>query len=155
MKAKVNGINEFDLSEVVDINVSLSINDDKIIFRKDGINYHARLISQDVQSKKYTIEIEKKLFEVKLEDDLDQLIASMGMKGQRIQNVSEIKSPMPGLVLKLLKQSGEEVTAGETILVLEAMKMENAIKSPIEGVIQSIEVKEGQSLDKGMVLIRF
>ena len=153
MKAKVNGINEFDLSEVVDINVSLSINDDKIIFRKDGINYHARLISQDVQSKKYTIE--KKLFEVKLEDDLDQLIASMGMKGQRIQNVSEIKSPMPGLVLKLLKQSGEEVTAGETILVLEAMKMENAIKSPIEGVIQSIEVKEGQSLDKGMVLIRF
>ena len=62
---------------------------------------------------------------------------------------------MPGLVLKLLKQSGEEVTAGETILVLEAMKMENAIKSPIEGVIQSIEVKEGQSLDKGMVLIRF
>ena len=63
MKAKVNGINEFDLSEVVDINVSLSINDDKIIFRKDGINYHARLISQDVQSKKYTIEIEKKLFE--------------------------------------------------------------------------------------------
>lgn len=154
MKAKVNGINEFDLSEVVDINVSLSINDDKIIFRKDGINYHARLISQDVQSKKYTIEIEK-LFEVKLEDDLDQLIASMGMKGQRIQNVSEIKSPMPGLVLKLLKQSGEEVTAGETILVLEAMKMENAIKSPIEGVIQSIEVKEGQSLDKGMVLIRF
>ena len=99
--------------------------------------------------------IEKKLFEVKLEDDLDQLIASMGMKGQRIQNVSEIKSPMPGLVLKLLNQSGEEVTAGETILVLEAMKMENAIKSPIEGVIQSIEVKEGQSLDKGMVLIRF
>ena len=90
-----------------------------------------------------------------MEDDLDQLIASMGMKGQRIQNVSEIKSPMPGLVLKLLKQSGEEVTAGETILVLEAMKMENAIKSPIEGVIQSIEVKEGQSLDKGMVLIRF
>ncbi len=155
MKAKVNGINEFDLSEEADVNASLNIKDDRIIFRKGGINHHARLISQDVQSKKYTIELEKKLFEVKLEDDLDQLIASMGMKGQRIQNVSEIKSPMPGLVLKLLKQAGEEVSAGETILVLEAMKMENAIKSPIDGVIQTIEVNEGQSVDKGMVLVRF
>ena len=155
MKAKVNGINEFEFSEEEIINTSLNINGKELQFRKDGFNHAAKLISEDVQSKQYTIEIGKRIYEVKLEDELDQLIISMDMKGKRTLNVSEIKSPMPGLVHKLLKNTGDSVLSGDTILVLEAMKMENSIKSPIDGIIQSIEVIEGQSVDKGMVLVRF
>lgn len=72
----------------------------------------------------------------------------MGLKGKRTQTVKELKSPMPGLVFRILKSEGDEVVAGETILILEAMKMENSIKSPGNGRIKSIPVKEGQSIEK-------
>lgn len=155
MKAKVNGINEFEFTEAELKESVITIDDKTILLRKDGINHRARLISFDKQSKRYMIEIGKKIYEVKLENELDQLIATMGLQGKRSLQVTDIKSPMPGLVLKVLKQNSDEVKAGETILVLEAMKMENAIKSPIDCTIKSIDVEEGQSVDKGMVLIRF
>ena len=155
MKAKVNDVNEFELDEISIQNSQLIMDRDELILRHNGINYKARILDANHQSKKYAIEINQRVYHVKLENELDLLIASMGMKGKRSQNVSEIKSPMPGLVFKLLKNSGDEVAAGDTILVLEAMKMENAIKSPVDGIIKSIEVIEGQPVDKGMVLIRF
>src|SRR6188472_861936 len=56
---------------------------------------------------------------------------------------------MPGKVVKLMKKVGDKVTKGETVLILEAMKMENEIKSGAEGTIKSVNVKEGQALDSG------
>jgi len=155
MKAKVNDIHEFELTNEMVQNAQIIRDGEDLILRYKNVNHSARLISMDHQNRKYTIEIGQRVYQVKLENDLDQLIASMGMKGKRSLNVSEIKSPMPGLVFKVLKKNGDEVVAGETILVLEAMKMENAIKAPIDGIIKSIEVSEGQPVDKGMVLIRF
>ncbi len=60
---------------------------------------------------------------------------------------------MPGKVVKILCKVGDKVAAGETLLILEAMKMENEIKSSIEGVIKSINVEEGQALDSGQLMI--
>lgn len=151
----MNDIHEFELTNEMVQNAQIIRDGEDLILRYKNVNHSARLISMDHQNRKYTIEIGQRVYQVKLENDLDQLIASMGMKGKRSLNVSEIKSPMPGLVFKVLKKNGDEVVAGETILVLEAMKMENAIKAPIDGIIKSIEVSEGQPVDKGMVLIRF
>lgn len=58
-----------------------------------------------------------------------------------------IKSPLPGQIKKIFKSENDEVEEGESILVLEAMKMENEIKSPKKGVIKKISVKEGDSVD--------
>jgi len=58
-----------------------------------------------------------------------------------------IRSPLPGQIRKVFKKAGDEVEAGDSILVLEAMKMENEIKSPKKGVIKSILVKESGSVD--------
>ncbi len=58
-----------------------------------------------------------------------------------------VKSPLPGLIKKIFKNENDEVEEGESILVLEAMKMENEIKSPKKGIIKRISVEEGGSVD--------
>lgn len=60
---------------------------------------------------------------------------------------------MPGKVVKLFKKEGDKVALGETVLILEAMKMENEIKAGASGTIKSVNVKEGQALDSGFLMI--
>jgi biotin carboxyl carrier protein len=60
---------------------------------------------------------------------------------------------MPGKVVKLYKKEGDSVMKGETVLILEAMKMENEIKSGADGVIKSVNISEGQTLEAGFLMI--
>jgi len=64
-----------------------------------------------------------------------------------------IKSPLPGLVLKVLVNVGDTVNIGQKIIVLEAMKMENSIESVKQGKITSVNVKQGDSVMEGDVLL--
>ena len=68
------------------------------------------------------------------------------------QKETKVKSPMPGLVLKINKIVGDRVSSGETIMVLEAMKMENEIKSPKDGELAELFVKPGSAIDKNILL---
>lgn len=65
----------------------------------------------------------------------------------------ELFSQMPGKVVKLMVKEGEQVEAGQTLLILEAMKMENEIKSGTKGSVKAIHVKEGQALDAGVLMM--
>lgn len=65
---------------------------------------------------------------------------------------TKIESPLPGLVLRIYKQPGENISAGESILVLESMKMETPINSAVSGVLESITVKQGDQIEAGQVL---
>ncbi len=67
----------------------------------------------------------------------------------------EIRAPMPGRVVKILVTEGEEVTAEQPIIVVEAMKMENELRASADGRVQAIEVSEGQTVEGDMVLVRF
>lgn len=60
---------------------------------------------------------------------------------------------MPGKVVKLLKKEGDSVSVGETVLILEAMKMENEIKAGASGTIKTVNVKEGQALEAGFLMV--
>ncbi|MCX7876265.1 MAG: acetyl-CoA carboxylase biotin carboxyl carrier protein subunit [Melioribacteraceae bacterium] len=66
---------------------------------------------------------------------------------------SEIKAPMPGLILKIKKKVGEKVEIGEPVLILEAMKMENEIHSPATGIVKTINFKEGDSVEKNSIIM--
>ncbi len=70
-----------------------------------------------------------------------------------ISGVQQIKSPMPSRVVKILKDIDEEVSEGEGVIVVEAMKMESELKSPINGKVKEIMVKEGSAVESGTVLI--
>ena len=63
-----------------------------------------------------------------------------------------IKAPIPGLVTRVLVQEGEHVRAEQPVIVLEAMKMENEIRAPFEGSVQSIAVSPGETVTRGAVL---
>lgn len=65
-----------------------------------------------------------------------------------------IKAPMPGLILKIKKKAGEHVEIGEPLIVLEAMKMENEIRSPSTGTITEINYTEGSSVEKDAVILK-
>ncbi|MFO7924951.1 MAG: acetyl-CoA carboxylase biotin carboxyl carrier protein subunit [Bacteroidales bacterium] len=66
---------------------------------------------------------------------------------------NKIASFIPGTILKLYVSEGQCVKKGDNLLILEAMKMQNLIKSPIEGIIKSINLKEGERVPKGKIMI--
>jgi len=64
-----------------------------------------------------------------------------------------VKAPMPGLVLRLEVAVGDTVRAGQGVVVLEAMKMENELKAPVAGRVSAIHAQAGQPVDKGVTLV--
>ncbi len=83
-----------------------------------------------------------------IHDLLDILKASPAQKAR----VTRIPAPMPGLLKAVLVADGQTVRKGETLFTLEAMKMENAIKTPVAGVVRQISAKEGVAFEKGALL---
>lgn len=63
-----------------------------------------------------------------------------------------IKAPMPGMILKIKKQKGDKILQGDSIIILEAMKMENDLRAPASGIIREISVEEGKAVEKGAIL---
>jgi len=64
-----------------------------------------------------------------------------------------VNSPLPGTILDIKVSEGEEVPQGQTLVILEAMKMENEIPSPVSGKISSIKIKKGDSVSTGDLLL--
>jgi len=66
---------------------------------------------------------------------------------------AEIKTAMPGKVVRILARVGEAIEKGSGVIVVEAMKMQNEMKSPIDGVVKEIKVNEGSTVNAGEVLV--
>jgi len=71
------------------------------------------------------------------------------------QKIKKVVAPMPGLIVNIQCAPGDEVKKGDSLLVMEAMKMENEIKSPHAGIIKTINTAPRESVDKGQVLVEF
>jgi methylmalonyl-CoA carboxyltransferase small subunit len=65
------------------------------------------------------------------------------------------RSPISGIVVKVLVQPGQNIQPGDKMLVLEAMKMETNITSPVSGVVAKVNVTQGDSVQSGLVLVEF
>ena len=75
--------------------------------------------------------------------------------GARAHVPQVLTAPMPGLVVRVPVVAGQNVEAGTSLVVLEAMKMENELKAPARAVVERIEVRPGQPVEKGDVLVTF
>lgn len=120
----------------------------------DDRSYRIEVLEKNSANGELRFLVNGREFEGKISYKIEQLLQSMGMQtGKRIQK--DVKAPMPGLVLDILVNVGDEVKEGDDLLILEAMKMENAIKSPQDGIIESISVAKQGKVDKNDVLVSF
>ncbi|MFT6782462.1 MAG: biotin carboxyl carrier protein [Saprospiraceae bacterium] len=115
--------------------------------------YHVTIPKVGQNPKTGTIHVNNKRFRFDIMDKYDQLVSSMGLDAISETKVTDILAPMPGLILGIMVKSGDEIEAGCSILILEAMKMENVIKAEGRGVIKSVNFKVGATVDKGAVII--
>ena len=129
--------------------------DSEFLISSGGKKHIARLLAIDTESKIITLKIDGDRFEVKLTDEYDVLLQSLGMDAASIKKVNELKAPMPGVVVDIMVGIGDTVVKDDPLVVLEAMKMENMLKSPSDGVISSINIKKGDTVEKNRVLVNF
>ncbi|RIW18793.1 acetyl-CoA carboxylase biotin carboxyl carrier protein subunit [Algoriphagus lacus] len=131
------------------------IGDRKVHLIRGNESVEAELLSLDRESKSLQIRVGYKTATLQLKDRFDLLLEQMGMSAAGSGTVKDIKAPMPGLILDLKVKPGDEVRKGDVVLILEAMKMENIIKSPGDGVVKDVKVALKQSVEKNQVLIQF
>jgi biotin carboxyl carrier protein len=110
-----------------------------------------RLEDDDEGGQRYEILIEGLPYEVRLEDERERALASLA--GSRHEDDAIIKAPMPGLVVSIPVEIGAVVEHGQTVVVLEAMKMENDLSAPRGGVVKEIKVAPGQAVNQGQPLV--
>ena len=122
---------------------------------RNNRSFTAEVIHVNKEKKEVTLKINGHKFDLKVKDRFDLLLEKLGMSQNSSSQVQEIRAPMPGLILDVHIEEGEEVKEGQVIMILEAMKMENIIKSPGEGIVKKINVQTGESVDKNSLLVQF
>ncbi len=118
-------------------------------------SYRAEVVTADKSTKSFTFKINGKNYTVDLKDKIDLLLEKMGMNTTAAGKINHIKAPMPGLIIDLKVKAGDTVKPGDQLLILEAMKMENILKSQGEGIVKTVKVNKGDTVEKGQVLIQF
>ncbi len=100
----------------------------------------------------YKVKIDGETLEVNVEEEVLKTTKTERARyvdtGQKV-----VKAALPGTIVKILVSPGDKVSAGDTLLILEAMKMENEIVAPSSGVVKEIKIAEGQKVETGDVLV--
>ncbi|MEI6312025.1 MAG: acetyl-CoA carboxylase biotin carboxyl carrier protein subunit [Bacteroidota bacterium] len=157
-KVKVNDQHHFDidnnfingLEESFD---SIKVKNGTFHILHNNKSYTAIIIDSNVAEKAFIIRVNNNDYVLQVQDKFDILLQQLGLGNLKTKKVNNIKAPMPGLVLRLEKNIGDSIKKGESVLILEAMKMENMIKSPADAVIKNIVVKQGEAVEKNQILI--
>lgn len=121
----------------------------------NNTSYNVELLEIKSEEKVVILKINGTIQHVQLKDKFDDLLKSLGMEGASKAKLKDVKAPMPGMVLNILVEAGQEVQKDDALLILEAMKMENVIKSPAPGKVKAIKVEKGIAVEKNTVLIEF
>jgi biotin carboxyl carrier protein len=116
-------------------------------------NYFYEICTEKIDNNEYSLFVNGYKVETISRTELQERAATLINAATISYNHKvEIKAPMPGLIIKIKKNIGESINQGESILILEAMKMENDLKAPVSGVVKDISVAEGNAVEKGDIL---
>lgn len=165
-KAKINREHELNVSpefkkNTVTINgknCSIEILErrrDTVVVNLNGKIIECLILNSNPIEKSFVLKINQNRYRISLKDKYDELLNNLGMDVSFSNKHKNIKAPMPGMVLKLIAHEGSAVKKGDPLIILEAMKMENILKSPVDATIKKISVEKGKSVEKNQVLIEF
>ena len=121
---------------------------------RNNKSFTVEVLKMDPSRKSILLLVNGNKYQVDLRDKYDELLSSLGMN-MNARVIKELKAPMPGMVLDILVQPGDEVTKDQPLIVLEAMKMENVLKAPSDAKIKSVNISKGMAVEKNQVLIAF
>ena len=114
------------------------------LYKIDNVNYNGTEVEFTVDGTWVTVDVK---------DEQAILLDKLGFKSADSSAEGILKSPMPGKILEIIVNEGDEVEKGARLAILEAMKMENELKAPISGTITKIHVETGVSVEKGTPLL--
>lgn len=117
---------------------------DEILLNIDG-KIHNVIVNSNSLS--YSVYVNGRFFKIE-KKSVSQILGGKGARPRK----REIKTSMPGIIVKVFVKEGEKVEEGQAILVLEAMKMQNEIKAPQSGIITKINPHAGDSVEAGSLL---
>lgn len=120
-----------------------------------GNSFIIELVKADFSEKNFVLKINGQKIEYTAKDATDLLLEKMGLQNKTNHKINHLKAPMPGLIVEVRVEVGQKVNQGDILLILEAMKMENVIKSPAEAVVKAIKVQKGENVEKNKILIEF
>lgn len=149
--------------ELDDKNTTARINGNEIRFSIVDDNLHRMLIR--VGTKLYqcnnitvtdslvSFSLNGQFCKAKVKGEEQLLLEKLGFNNTKKDQKGIIMAPMPGKVLEIPVEVGDEVREGQSILILEAMKMENELKATVSGVVRTIHLKSGDNVEKNQILL--
>jgi biotin carboxyl carrier protein len=118
----------------------------------NGHSYNVELIRGE-SSKKFIVNTFAKTFNAEVIDAESKYISNRN-KGMEVEGSNQVASPMPGKIVKIPVKVGDVVTTGDTLIVVEAMKMQSEFKATGDKIVRAILVKEGDTVDSHQVMIK-
>lgn len=106
-----------------------------------------------LKNEKYNFLLDGNNFETTVRTALKEKAVEYLKNKESLVHHDEVVAPMPGLIISFKKKVGDKVKIGDSLLTLEAMKMENDLRSPASGIIKSVHFNEGQNVEKGAVIL--
>jgi biotin carboxyl carrier protein len=116
-------------------------------------SYTAQIEQVDTRNKEVILTINGQRYKTAIQEPIDLLLTSMGLDLKAMQKIEPVKAPMPGMVLKVLVEPGQQINKGDGLIILEAMKMENVLKAQGPATVKAIKVEERTAVEKGAILI--
>lgn len=120
-----------------------------------GKQFHGEILEDATEDQKLIVKINHRTLEIKRERPIDDIIRQLGLDKKKVKKLHQLKSPMPGRILRFDINIGDTVQEGTPLLTLEAMKMENVIKAEGEGVVKAIVKSTEAVVEKGELIIEF
>lgn len=125
----------------------------KIHLLHNNKSFEIELLENDFINRNYSVKVNGNIYRVNVGTPLDALIKEMGLSLGNDSFEDEIHAPMPGIILEVNVAEGDEVKKGDSLCVLEAMKMENTLTASRDGIIKTVNIAKGDTVDKGKLLI--
>jgi pyruvate carboxylase subunit B len=118
-----------------------------------GDEVHRVVVRRDGGRGRYTLWIDGYRYEVEALDERTRAIRDMSAATAVASGPAPLVAPMPGLIVRVNVEPGDTVDAGQGLIVMEAMKMENELRAPAAGTVRRVSVAPGTAVEKGALLV--